>query len=241
MFRDPKSQSGKIIPALIIAIGIASSGYYIGSGIKYFRNFDRSVEVKGLAEQQVKSDLATWSINFNVSGANLNELYQQSSQNQKLVNQFFLDNHFESKDIQLGTISVNDNWANQYGNANDKLPHYQINNSVSVTTNDVDLVAKATQTSSILVNQGVIVNNNSVSYYFNNLNSVKGKMLDTATQNARAVADTFAKNTNSQVGKIKTANQGLFTISAPDGSNVGDTSSFYKKVRVVTSIQFFLN
>ena len=74
-------------------------------------------------------------------------------------------NGFAVKDIQLGTISVNDNWANQYGNSNAKLPHYQISNSVSVTTSNVDLVAKVSQNAGELVNQGVIVTNNSISYF----------------------------------------------------------------------------
>ncbi|HRG61521.1 MAG TPA: SIMPL domain-containing protein [Burkholderiales bacterium] len=235
------NSGSRVIGAIILALGIATSGHYIGSGIKFFRNFDRSVEVKGLAEQNVKSDLATWSINFSVSGDDLKALYQQVSLNQKTVSQFLATNGFAVKDIQLGTISVNDNWANQYGNTNAKLPHYQISNSVSVTTSNVDLVAKVSQNAGELVNQGVIVTNNSISYFYNNLNSIKAQMLDSATQNAKSAAETFAKNTQSQVGKIKSASQGVFTISSPDGSNVGDTSNINKKVRVVTSIQFFLN
>lgn len=235
------NSGSRVIGAIILALGIATSGHYIGSGIKFFRNFDRSVEVKGLAEQNVKSDLATWSINFSVSGDDLKALYQQVSLNQKTVSQFLATNGFAVKDIQLGTISVNDNWANQYGNTNAKLPHYQISNSVSVTTSNVDLVAKVSQNAGELVNQGVIVTNNSISYFYNNLNIIKAQMLDSATQNAKSAAETFAKNTQSQVGKIKSASQGVFTISSPDGSNVGDTSNINKKVRVVTSIQFFLN
>ncbi len=235
------NSGSKIIAAIVLALGIAASGHYIGDGIKFFRNFDRSVEVKGLAEQNVKSDLATWSINFSVSGDDLKALYQQVSLNQKTVSQFLATNGFAAKDIQLGTISVNDNWANQYGSTNAKLPHYQISNSVSVTTSNVDLVAKVSQNAGELVNQGVIVTNNSISYFYNNLNSIKAQMLDSATQNAKSAAETFAKNTQSKVGKIKSASQGVFTISSPDGSNVGDTSNINKKVRVVTSIQFFLN
>lgn len=235
------SARGRILAALILALGISSGGYFVGSGIKFFRNFDRSVEVKGLAEQNVKSDLATWSISFSVSGDNLKDLYQQISLNQKIVSQFLVGNNFAESSIQLGTISVNDNWANQYGNTNAKLPHYQISNSVSVTTANVDLVAKVSQNAGELVNQGVIVGNNSISYFYNNLNSIKGSMLDSATQNAKLAAETFAKNTQSQVGKIKSASQGVFTISSPDGSNIGDTSNINKKVRVVTSIQFFIN
>jgi hypothetical protein len=77
------NSGSRVIGAIILALGIATSGHYIGSGIKFFRNFDRSVEVKGLAEQNVKSDLATWSINFSVSGDDLKALYQQVSLNQK--------------------------------------------------------------------------------------------------------------------------------------------------------------
>lgn len=234
------SRSG-IFAALVLACGVATCGYFVGNGIKFFRNFDRSVEVKGLAEQNVKSDLATWSISFSVSGDNLKDLYQQISLNQKTVSQFLLNNNFAESNLQLGTISVNDNWVNQYGNTNAKLPHYQISNSVSVTTDNVDLVAKVSQNAGELVNQGVIVGNNSISYFYNSLNSVKATMLDSATQNAKLAAETFAKNTQSQVGKIKSASQGVFTISSPDGSNIGDTSNINKKVRVVTSIQFFIN
>lgn len=235
------SSRGRIFAALVLACGVAACGYFVGNGIKFFRNFDRSVEVKGLAEQNVKSDLATWSISFSVSGDNLKDLYQQISLNQKTVSQFLLNNNFVESNLQLGTISVNDNWANQYGNTNAKLPHYQISNSVSVTTDNVDLVAKVSQNAGELVNQGVIVGNNSISYFYNSLNSVKAVMLDSATQNAKLAAETFARNTQSQVGKIKSASQGVFTISSPDGSNIGDTSNINKKVRVVTSIQFFIN
>ena len=75
------SARGRVLAALILALGISSGGYFVGSGIKFFRNFDRSVEVKGLAEQSVKSDLATWSINFSVSGDSIQDLYQQVSKN----------------------------------------------------------------------------------------------------------------------------------------------------------------
>ncbi len=230
----------RVISSVVLALGIFATGYTIAESIRYFRNFERAVEVKGLAEQVVKSDLATWNISFSVSGESLKDLYQQISTQQKQVSQFLVDNGFAPADIQLATVSVTDNLANQYGN-NSKVAHFQINNSVSVTTKDVDLVAQVSQKASELVSRGIIISSNGINYFYNNLNTIKGQMLNSATQNAKLAAATFAKNTNSQVGKIKTANQGVFSISSPDGSIIGDTSSINKKVRVVTSIQFFLN
>ncbi len=231
----------RIISALLLAIGISVAGGAIYMGMKYFKNFDRMVEVKGLAEQNVKSDLATWSINFSVSGDNLKDLYQKISQSQKTVNDFLVKNGFDSASIQQGALNVIDNFANQYGTSNAKLPHYQLTNSVTVSSNNVDLVAKVSQNAGELVNDGVIVTNNSISYFYTGLNSIKAQMLDNATRNAKVAAETFAKNANSQVGKIRSASQGMFTISSPDGSVINDTANIDKKVRVVTSVQFFLN
>ena len=60
-------------------------------------------------------------------------------------------------------------------------------------------------------------------------------MIEEATKNAREVAEKFALDSNSKVGKIKTARQGLFTITDRD-----QNSPQIKIVRVVSSIDYFL-
>ena len=233
----------KLFSALLLAIGIAASGFFIKSGIQSFRNFDRAVEVKGLAEQTVKSNLASWNIYFNVTGNNLKDLYKEVNLNQQQITVFLNSNGFESKDIQLGSINVTDNFANVYDSNRDnsKVPHYQLSGSVTLTTSKVDQVAKSSQAAGELINQGIIVTSNSINYIYTDLNSIKAKMLNEATQNARLSAQAFATNTQSKVGKIKTATQGVFTIASTDGTMINDTQSIDKKVRVVTSIQFFLD
>jgi len=44
------------VAALLIAIGIASAGWLISHGLERLRMADRSVVIKGLAEQNVQSD-----------------------------------------------------------------------------------------------------------------------------------------------------------------------------------------
>ena len=61
------------------------------------------------------------------------------------------------------------------------------------------------------------------------------EMIEEATKNAREVADKFAKDSGSKLGKIKTANQGTFTIEDRD-SNTPEI----KKIRVVTSVTYYL-
>ena len=60
---------------------------------------------------------------------------------------------------------------------------------------------------------------------------------------ARAAAEQFAKDSGADVGAIRQATQGYFSIEARDGEaggwGVSDTP--YKKVRVVTTVDFSLD
>ena len=60
-------------------------------------------------------------------------------------------------------------------------------------------------------------------------------MIQEATQSARQAAEKFAEDSESRLGKIKTASQGQFTISDPDRNR-----PYIKQVRVVTTIQYYL-
>ncbi|MGH9485523.1 MAG: SIMPL domain-containing protein, partial [Terriglobales bacterium] len=83
---------------------------------------------------------------------------------------------------------------------------------------------------------------NGVSYLYTQLNSIKPAMITTATHNARIAAQRFAADSGSRVGAIRQASQGLFTITSADAPpGVESRSSILKKVRVVTTMQYFLS
>ena len=98
------NSGSRVIGAIILALGIATSGHYIGSGIKFSAILIARLRLKVWRNKMLKSDLATWSINFSVSGDDLKALYQQVSLN-KTVSQFLATNGFAVK-ISNGTISV---------------------------------------------------------------------------------------------------------------------------------------
>ena len=76
---------------------------------------------------------------------------------------------------------------------------------------------------------------NPVEFKFEGLNDIKPAMIEEATKNAREVGEKFAKDSGSRLGKIKTANQGTFTIENRDSNTPN-----IKKVRVVTSVTYYL-
>ena len=74
-----------------------------------------------------------------------------------------------------------------------------------------------------------------MSYEFTKLNDIKPEMIAEATKNARTAAEQFAHDSNSKVGKIKKATQGLFTI---EDAAVGLEDK--KNVRVVNTVEYLL-
>ena len=61
-------------------------------------------------------------------------------------------------------------------------------------------------------------------------------MIEEATRNAREVAEKFASDSKSSLGKIKDASQGQFTIENRDKNN-----PHIKKVRVVSTVTYYLS
>jgi len=236
---------------ILLALGLVLGGWALGSQIKASRLNDRYVEVKGLVERTVKSDLAVWSLSYKEAGDDLATLYDRTETDKKTILQFLAEQGLQPSEIELGGVRVIDTEANEYGGKRG-AKRYIVEQEISVSTSRVDQVAAAAQKTILLVHKGIVLNSTGsqgVTYKFTGLNSIKPDMITEATRNARAAAARFAADSGSNVGSIRYANQGTFSIEAADqiggtgedgyGSGNGD-GSLMKTVRVVTSVQYYL-
>jgi uncharacterized protein len=253
-------ERGMAVPALILGscvmIGLIVGGGLLGAQIKAIKLADRYVTVKGLVERTVKSDAAVWPVSFSEAGNDLPEVFAKSESDKTNVIKFLADNGVDASETSVGQINVTDTQANQYG-PNRAANRYIVQQTVTVHTKDVDKLAKAAEKTADLVKAGIVLQNNgqnAITYKFNGLNSLKPDMITEATRNARASADRFAADSGSAVGSIKSANQGVFSISAADSVSVSAPgeegggfnndqqadSSIMKKVRVVATVDYYL-
>ena len=237
----------------LLALGLVLGGWALGAQIKATRLSDRYVTVKGLVERKVKSDLAIWPLSYKEAGDDLSLVYAKTEADKKVILDFLNQQGIQPGEIELGVVRVVDTQANEYGGVNRAPRRYIVEQQITVRTPRVDQIAAAAQKSMLLVQKGVVMNSNpgqGLTYKFTGLNSIKPDMITEATRNARAAADRFAKDSGSKVGSIRQANQGVFSISPADqGSDGGDggeggymaDSSLMKTVRVVTSVQYYLD
>ena len=210
-----------LIPALIIGICIALAGLSMGIGFYMSRSTDRYVTVKGLAEKEVRADLAIWPITFRVPGHTLTALQKDIDTDREAVTAFLKEAGFKQESISYSAPKIRDSQAdNRYGN-NQKSPYrYLAEATVTVRSPNVELVKKTMEESGKLVARNVVVAaqnwENPTEFLYTSLNSIKPEMIETATKNARRAAAKFAKDSGSRVGKIRRATQGYFSISERD-------------------------
>lgn len=221
---------------IFIALSIVVLGLCIKSGLNSISNNSRVVTVKGLAEQDVEADRVIWPVQFRVVGNNLGSLYKEVNANSAVIRNFLIKNGIKESEIAANAPQVVDRAAETYSNG--YTDRYSVSSTMTVSTSNVRLVRKLLAKQGDLIEKGIsIVNDysNQVVYEFTKLNSVKPKMIETATRNARIAADKFATDSQSELGKIKNANQGQISISDRD-----DNTPYIKKIRVVTSIEYYL-
>lgn len=234
----------KLIYGVVLCLGLMCAGFF--PGYYYFKTYktNNSVVVKGLAEMDVKADLAIWKIKFTVAGNDMLASQKKIEKQLDDVKKFLLSSGFTEDNITVPSLSVVDKLAERYGS--DSVPPYRyiLTQKVNVKSTDVNLVEKASSDISKLVSNGILFDGNEysspVSYLFTKLNEVKPKMLEEATKNAKESAEQFAKASGSTVGKIRKASQGVFSIMPQDDMNESERNFISKKVRVVSTIEYWL-
>ncbi len=222
------------ISAIIIAVAIVVLGLSLKAGIDNIAFRDREVTVKGLAEREVPADLVTWPISYSVAGNDLASLYTQVSNNNETIIKFLASNGISRDEISINPPDTYNAESNQY-RSNTFTYNYSISSTVTVTTKKVDKVRELLNRQSELLKEGIAFSNSYINYQFTGLNAIKPEMIGEATKAARDAAAQFAADSESRVGKIKSAHQGQFSIDDSDSS-----TPYLKKVRVVTTIVYYL-
>lgn len=224
----------------LVGIGLALAGFFVGEALKEARSAERFVTVRGFAERNVESDLVIWPITFRDTGNDLVELQKVVDTHKAEVRAFLAASGFKPEEVSEMPPQVTDLKAQAYGDGQKREYRYISTATVTLRTPDVKAAKKAMEDSGRLVLKGIVLAEQdyarSTEFLFTGLNSIKPEMIAEATKNAREAAEQFARDSGARVGNIRRASQGLFTIDNRDKG-----SPDHKKVRVVTTVEYFLS
>ena len=229
---------GKFYSGLFIMVGLVVLGMMFPRAVEKYRSYDRTVNVKGLCEKEVKADKVIWPVVYKVMANDIQSIYDQTDGSNAVIMEYLKAGGIDASEITVSVPQISDKFANEYGN-NDRAYRYIATNVITVCTDKVDDVLGLMSKQSDLLKKGIVTGGNiwenPVEFKYEGLNEIKPAMIEEATMNAREAAEKFAKDSESRLGKIKTANQGTFTIENRDSN-----TPYIKKVRVVTSVTYYL-
>lgn len=229
---------GRFFSGLFIMTGLIVLGMMIPRAVSKYRSFDRTVNVKGLCEKEVMADKVIWPVVYKVMANDIQSVYDQTDGNNAVILSFLESGGIAYSEITVSVPSISDKFANEYG-SNDRAYRYIATSVITVCTDKVDEVLALMSRQAELLKKGIVTGGNSwenpVEFKYEGLNDIKPQMIEEATRNAREAAQKFAKDSDSRLGKIRTASQGTFTIENRDSN-----TPYIKKVRVVTSVTYYL-
>lgn len=223
-----------------LAIGLVLFGLLMSASVTTFKEYERSVTVKGLAEREVESDIVIWPINFTVASNDLEALYETVDNQTGRLRSFLGKQGISVSSISHGTPQITDKSAQQYGGGPRAEFRYTAQQTVTVYSDQVMTVRAVMPSLSELGKEGIVFTGagyqSTPEYLFTGLNEIKPAMIEQATRKAREVAIKFAADSDSSLGKIRRARQGQFSISPRDNNN-----PHIKKVRVVATVEYYLS
>jgi uncharacterized protein len=223
-----------------VCLGLALLGYSLSRSIVKIKALDRTVTVKGLSEREVPANTAIWPIRFREADNDLNNLLSTVQRKNSIIVEFLKRNGFTEKEIFTSAPAILDRQAQEYVDSEKVKYRYSGSSAITVYTENVDSVGSTMKKLVDLGKQGIAISGedhqSKTDFLFTKLNEIKPQMIEEATKNAREVAEKFAQDSKSKLGKIKTASQGQFSIDDRDSN-----TPYIKKIRVVSTVEYYLS
>jgi len=234
----------RLVTALLVGLGIALAGFAVGQGLERFRMSDRSVTVKGLAEKDIESDFAVWTLAFRRGGNDFGGVQQALAGDRDKVVTFLKARGFTEAEIEVKPLQVQDLFTREYAQGNQPF-RFNGTGQVLVKSARVAEVEAAARAVDPLIQAGVQLGGDGEGrsgprFQLRGFNDIKAPLLAEATRNAREQADKFAAEAGADLGPLKNANQGVIRITGDDGNDFDDGSSRMKRLRVVSTFEYEL-
>jgi hypothetical protein len=237
-----------IITAVIIGICAIIAFALVSNAYKYRSKTMETIVVTGLAEKDFNSDLIVWSGTYARKSFDLKDAYSTLKNDENAIRSYLLKKGIAAGNMQFSSVMINKEFSQQT-NANgqymsQEFTGYNLMQTVTIESSEVDKVDKISREVAELIQSGIEFNSNPPMFYNTKLNEVKMELLGKASADARARAETIAKNAGSSLGELKKATMGVFQITGKNSNEAYsyggafNTSNKYKTGSITIKMEF---
>ncbi len=213
--------------AAIFAIAIIISSMFLANAYKTRGDRNGNISVTGLGEIDFESDQAIWTGRFEASSVNLIDAFAKIKEQRTKVENYLLGKGVKQEEIQFEQVSTYERDKSVYNDqgkyVGSVFSKFELSQRVVVDSEDLDLVASVSREISELLKEGVQITSDNPDYYYSKLDELKLNLIEKASENGRIRAEQIAKNSKSNIARLKDARLGVFQIL---GKNSGESYSW---------------
>lgn len=246
----PKGVSG-ILVAVIAAVAAVVCVTIMTRGLVSYKTYGGGdgLTATGSASCDFESDLIVWRGSFSAYGATTKEAYEVIKNDAEVVREYLLNSGVTEEELVFSSVDISQRYRTEYdesGNyVRDYPDGYDLYQSLTVTSNDIDKVEVVSRDITKLIESGIEFASYSPEYYCTTLDEVKLDLIEKATDNARQRIDILVEGTGCRRGQLLTANLGVFQITATNSGSgeysydgAFDTKSRYKTATVTVRLNY---
>ena len=215
------------IKTTIIAFASLVGVLILSAAYKYKYKANETITVTGLAERDFVSDQIVWAGNYSRKTMELRTAYAQLKKDEQTIREYLTGKGVKESELVFSSVSIEKEFNTRYDSEGRTLATeftgYNLKQSVTVDSRDIEKVEKISREVTELIESGIEFNSSNPSYFYTKLSELKIDLLAKASADAQERAQTIAKNSGSDLGKIKKAAMGVFQIT---GQNSDEDYSF---------------
>lgn len=234
---------GLFLLGATLALGFVAASSAIGKALVSMRQ-DQGIRVKGTASEDIGSTLGAWTGGVKARGRTMEEAYQALASQMARLDAFVKEKGFAAGEVRLSSIGTTELWVlDKEGRRTNVLDAYELCQSMTVASGRVVEVERLSREATELLLEGVAIHSGSPTFQNQDIESIKLRLLERATQNGRQRAETLAAGSGGRVGKLLSASQGVFQIVPRGSTSVSDygnndTSAIEKSANAVVTLEF---
>lgn len=207
------------------------------------------ITATGSASYDFEADVIAWRGSHTAYGATTKEAYDIIKKNSEIIRKYLLDNGVTEEEMLFGSVSISQRWRTEYTEDGKEIGNYldgyDLYQSVSISSTDVDKVDTISRDITALIAADVEFISEAPEYYYTKLDELKLQLIDEATRNAKERIDILAAGSGGKVGNLKNANLGVFQITAQNSDSeeysyggTFNTSSRYKTASITVKLNY---
>ncbi|WP_343748581.1 SIMPL domain-containing protein [Fluviicola sp.] len=210
------------VNTIIIAVAVIITGFLLANGYKNRSKVADAISVTGSGEENFTSDLIVWRAGFSKKNYDLKTAYSELNKDQQTIRKYLISKGIKADELIFEAVDIQKDFVYDYDQngqlRNTVFNGYQLTQNLKIQSKNVDGVENISREVTELIDAGVELTSYPPEYYYTKLAQLKLKMIESATTDAKNRAEKIALNAGGSLGKLKTADMGVFQITGENSS-----------------------